>query len=44
MGVKICILKVMRKRKRLRHVYRFPSFNPGSIVKGLFGEPQALVI
>jgi len=34
----------MRKYKRLWDVYRFPGFNPGSIVKGLFGDPQALVI
>jgi len=34
----------MRKYKRLRDVYRFPGFNPQSIVKGLFGDPQALVI
>jgi hypothetical protein len=44
MGVKICILKVMRKHKRLRDVYRFPGFSPQSIVKGLFGDPRALVI
>lgn len=34
----------MRKSKRLCDVYRYPGFIPQSVVEGLFGDPQALVI
>jgi hypothetical protein len=34
----------MAKLKRLQDVYRFPGFLPCPKVRGLFGDPYALVI
>lgn len=34
----------MTKIKHLRDVYRFPNFVPETTVKGIFGDPMALVI
>jgi hypothetical protein len=34
----------MAKRKRLLDIYRFPGFVPHPKVKGIFGDPLAVVI
>lgn len=34
----------MNKIKHLRDIYRFTNFRPESSVKGVFGDPMALVI
>jgi hypothetical protein len=34
----------MAKTKRLHDVYRFPGFNPLAQVRGVFGDPYAVVI
>jgi len=34
----------MAKFKQLRDVYRFPGFDPQAKVRGLFGDPLAVVV
>jgi hypothetical protein len=34
----------MAKLKRLRDIYRFPGFVPRPKVRGIFGDPRAVVI
>jgi hypothetical protein len=34
----------MAKLKRLQDVYRFPGFTPEATVRGIFGDPKAVVI
>jgi hypothetical protein len=34
----------MAKLKRLRDIYRFPGFVPLPTVRGIFGEPAAVVV
>ena len=34
----------MRKPKRLSDAYRFPGWTPLETVKGVFGDPKAVVI
>lgn len=34
----------MRKQRRLNDEYRFPDFVPVMPVKGIFGDPRAVVI
>jgi hypothetical protein len=34
----------MNKRKRLSSAYQFPGFIPEENIRGVFGDPQAMVI
>jgi len=34
----------MKKKKRLWDTYSFPGYKPSPTVRGVFGDPQALVI
>lgn len=34
----------MGKLKRLQDIYKFPGFNPKAEVRGVFGDPWAVVI
>jgi hypothetical protein len=34
----------MAKPKRLLDIYRFPGFVPCPVVRGIFGDPRAVVI
>jgi hypothetical protein len=34
----------MPKLKRLQDVYRFPGFTPLATVRGIFGDPMAVVV
>lgn len=34
----------MRKHKRLTDAYRFPGWTPWETVKGVFGDPRAVVV
>jgi hypothetical protein len=40
----ICHDFPMTKFKTLRDLYRFPGFTPRASVRGLFGDPMAVVI
>src|SRR5271163_3266143 len=41
---KICHALAMAKFKRLHDLYRFPGFIPRSHIRGIFGDPLAVVI
>jgi hypothetical protein len=34
----------MAKLKRLQDIYRFPGFTPRAEIRGVFGDPRAVVI
>ena len=34
----------MGKLKRLQDIYKFPGFSPSAEVRGIFGDPRAVVI
>jgi hypothetical protein len=41
---KTCHHGPMRKSRHLRDVYRFPGFEPLPAVRGIFGDPRAVVV
>lgn len=36
--------QLLRSRKRLWDLYRFPGFRPSPTVRGIFGDPHARII
>ena len=41
---RFCQAGVMQKLRGLKDEYRFPGFVPLSVVKGVFGDPRAVII